>query len=106
VADRGNRHVRLGRVHDDRPAPDQQHNLITDTLSSYAFTDHGTGLLALATGSLALLGGLRTTDIHLSRTTQLLFGTWSAGLAIAAHFPASYADHPDRSAARSTSTPA
>jgi hypothetical protein len=76
------------------------HNPVTDTLSSYAFTDRGTGLLgasmlALAAGSLALLGALLTTRMPVSATTRVLFGTWSAGLATAAIFPASYAEHPN-----------
>jgi hypothetical protein len=76
------------------------HNPVTDTLSSYAFTDRGTGMLAasmlaLAAGSLAVLGALHTAEIAVSGTTRLLFGTWCAGLAAAALFPASYASHPN-----------
>ncbi|WAL65311.1 DUF998 domain-containing protein [Amycolatopsis cynarae] len=76
------------------------HNPVTDTLSSYAFTDRGTGMLAasmlaLAAGSLALLAALSTTSVPVRGTPRILFGTWSAGLTLAAFFPASYDSHPD-----------
>jgi hypothetical protein len=75
------------------------HNPVFDTLSSYAYTDRGTGMLAagmlsLSFGSAALLGALRAGGIRVTRTTGLLFCTWSLGLATAALFPASYPDHP------------
>jgi hypothetical protein len=75
------------------------HNPVFDTLSSYAFTDHGSGLLeasmlSLAVGSLAILGALYAAGTTISRTTGILFSTWSLGLATAAVFPASYAAHP------------
>jgi Protein of unknown function (DUF998) len=74
------------------------HNPLLDSLSSYAFTDRGTGMLAasilsLAVGSLAVQGALHTAGIPLSRTTRILFGTWTLGLVVAALFPASYAEH-------------
>jgi len=76
------------------------HDPLTDTLSSYAFTDHGTGMLgasilATALGSLATLAALRSAGIAVSGTSQALFGTWSLGLSAAAIFPASYPAHPD-----------
>jgi len=75
------------------------HNPIFDTLSSYAYTDRGTGMLAagilsVSFGSAALLGALWAGGIRVTRTSGLLFGTWSLGLALAALFPASYPDHP------------
>jgi hypothetical protein len=75
------------------------HNPVFDTLSSYAFTDHGSGLLeasmlSLAVGSLAILGALYVAGTTISRTAGTLFSTWSLGLATAAVFPASYATHP------------
>jgi hypothetical protein len=75
------------------------HNPVRDTLSSYAFTDRGTGMLAasmlsLAISSLALLGALLAAGIPVSRTTGTLFGSWSGGLALAAVFPASYPENP------------
>lgn len=76
------------------------HNPLHDTLSSYAYTDRGTGMLAisiisLATGSLALLAALHTAGITTSRSSMALFGTWSAGLVVTALFPASYPEHPN-----------
>ncbi|GLY63809.1 DUF998 domain-containing protein [Amycolatopsis taiwanensis] len=76
------------------------HDPLFDTLSSYAFTDHGDGMLAksilsLAAGSLALLIALRAAGIVISRTSFVLFGTWSLGLVVAALFPASYPEHPN-----------
>ncbi|KAA9164918.1 DUF998 domain-containing protein [Amycolatopsis acidicola] len=72
-------------------------NPVTDTLSSYAYGDNGgmlgASMLALAVGSLALLGALCVTGA-VRGLTRLLLGTWSAGLATAALFPASYPDHP------------
>ncbi|HEV2780056.1 MAG TPA: DUF998 domain-containing protein [Actinophytocola sp.] len=75
-------------------------NPALDTLSSYAFTDRGTGLLAasilaLAVGSLFVLAALRAAGVPITRTTGILFGTWSGGLTLAAVFPASYAEFPD-----------
>src|SRR5689334_22599198 len=75
------------------------HNPVLDTLSSYAFTDRGTGLLAmsilsLSIGSLAVLGALRTAGVPFGGTTTALFCTWSGGLALAATFPASYEKFP------------
>jgi hypothetical protein len=73
---------------------------VLDTLSSYAFTDRGTGMLAmsilsLAVGSLTVLGALRAAGVPLGRTTTALFCTWSGGLALAAAFPASYERFPN-----------
>jgi hypothetical protein len=75
------------------------HNPVLDTLSSYAFTDRGSGMLgasmlSLAVGSLAILGALDAAGISISRTAGTLFFTWSLGLATAAVFPASYATNP------------
>jgi hypothetical protein len=75
------------------------HNPVLDTLSSYAYTDRGTGMfeasvLSLAVGSFCLLGALYASGITVSRTTTILFSTWSLGLATAAAFPASYASYP------------
>jgi hypothetical protein len=75
-------------------------NPVLDTLSSYAFTDRGTGMLAasmlsLAIGSLATAGALMAAGIPVSRTTGALFGTWSGGLTVAAMFPASYPENPN-----------
>lgn len=69
-------------------------NPLLDAVSLYAFTDQAPGLLAasmllVATGSLATLGALTTAGVPLSRTTKVLFGLWSAGLALAAVFPVS-----------------
>ncbi len=76
------------------------HDPVYDTLSSYAFTDRGTGMLAasvlsLAVGSLAVLGALVAAGVALSRTTRLLLTLWSLGMATAALFPASYPENPD-----------
>jgi hypothetical protein len=76
------------------------HNPVLDTLSSYAFTDRGTGMLgasvlSLSIGSLCLLGALYAAGIPISRTTTILFCAWSFGLATAAVFPASYASNPN-----------
>lgn len=70
-------------------------NPVWATLSSYALTDGGVGLLgasmiAIAVGSVALLGALRAAGHRLSRTTRVLFWAWSSGLVAAALFPASY----------------
>src|SRR3954451_2701768 len=67
------------------------HDPVFDTLSSYAYTDRGTGMLgasilSLAIGSLLLLGALHAAGIPLSPTTRVLFGTWSLGLTTAALF--------------------
>lgn len=75
-------------------------NPVLDTLSSYAFTNRGTGMLAtsillVAVGSLAILAALHTARLPIGRTTRILFGTWSGGLTLAAAFPASYAEYPD-----------
>jgi hypothetical protein len=76
------------------------HNPVLDTLSTYAFTDRGQGLLAigilaLAVGSLAILGALLAARVPLSHPVKALFGTLSGGLTLAAAFPASYAAHPN-----------
>jgi hypothetical protein len=76
------------------------HNPLLDTLSSYYYTDHGTGMLsegmaAMALGSLALLFALRSAGVPLGRPTGALFTAWSGGLTAAAFFPASYPEHPD-----------
>lgn len=76
------------------------HNPVFDTLSSYAFTDRGTGMLgasvlSLSVGSLCLLGALYAAGIQLSRTIVILFFAWSLGLATAAVFPASYVANPN-----------
>jgi len=76
------------------------HDPIYDTLSSYAFTDRGTGMLgasvlSLAIGSLAVLGALHASGVPLSRTSRILLALWSLGLAAAAIFPASYPENPD-----------
>jgi hypothetical protein len=76
------------------------HDPIYDTLSSYAFTDRGSGMLgasvlSLAIGSLAVLGALHAAGVPLSRTTRLLLTLWSLGMAAAAVFPASYPENPD-----------
>jgi len=76
------------------------HDPVYDTLSSYAFTDRGSGMLAasllsLAVGSLAVLGALLAAGVALSRTTRLLLTLWSLGMATAALFPASYPENPD-----------
>ncbi|WP_312871651.1 DUF998 domain-containing protein [Amycolatopsis acididurans] len=76
------------------------HDPLTDTLSSYAFTDRGTGMLgasilATAIGSLATLAALSAAGIAVSGTSRALFGTWSLGLGAAALFPASYPEHPN-----------
>lgn len=76
------------------------HDPLRDTLSSYAFTDRGTGMLAggilaVAGGSLAVLAALRSAGIVVGGRARLLFGTWSLGLTTAALFPASYPDHPN-----------
>ncbi|WP_084628373.1 DUF998 domain-containing protein [Amycolatopsis nigrescens] len=75
------------------------HDPVRDTLSSYAFTDRGSGMLAasvlaLAIASVTLLGALIASGVPVSRTTGTLFGTWSLGLATAAVFPASFEDNP------------
>lgn len=76
------------------------HNPVMDTLSSYAFTDRGSGMLeasiiGLAIGSLFTLGALTAGGVPISRTTRALFLTWSGGLTLAAAFPASYKDFPN-----------
>lgn len=77
------------------------HDPVLDTLSSYAFTDRGDGLLALgilalAVGSLAVLGALVAARVPVDRMTTGLFGTLSGGLTLAAIFPASYAEFPNQ----------
>ena len=76
------------------------HNPVLDTLSCYAFTDRGQGLLAigilaLAVGSLAILGALLAARVPVDNPTRALFGTLSGGLTLAAVFPASYAEFPN-----------
>src|SRR6266496_5843469 len=76
------------------------HNPALDTLSSYAFTDRGGGMLAmgifaLSAGSLTVLGSLRAARVTITRSTRTLFGTWSGSLALAATFPASYKEFPN-----------
>lgn len=76
------------------------HNPVLDTLSSYAFTDRGAGMLAmsilsLSIGSLMVLGALRAAGVPIGGTTTALFCTWSGGLALAATFPASYEKFPN-----------
>jgi hypothetical protein len=76
------------------------HNPVLDTLSSYAYTDKGTGMLAasilaLAVGSIATLIALISAGVPVSKTTIFLFGTWSLGLTTAALFPASYPPNPN-----------
>jgi hypothetical protein len=75
-------------------------NPVLDAISSYAFTDQAPGLLtvsilSVAIGSVTTLGALKTARVPLSRTTRVLFATWSGGLALAAAFPASYAEFPN-----------
>lgn len=75
-------------------------NPALDTLSSYAFTDRGTGMLAtsmllLAIGSLTVLGALTAARVPIGHTARILFCTWSGGLVLAAAFPASYVEFPD-----------
>ncbi|MDQ0377793.1 DUF998 domain-containing protein [Amycolatopsis thermophila] len=70
-------------------------NPVWDTLSSYALSDGGVGLLgagmiAIAAGSAALLGALRAAGHRLGPATHILFWAWSSGLVAAALFPASY----------------
>ncbi|MEU4674390.1 DUF998 domain-containing protein [Amycolatopsis sp. NPDC023774] len=74
------------------------HDPIRDTLSSYTTTDPGllsASVLALAVGSLAVLGCLAAGGVPLPRTTRVLLSLWALGLATAAVFPASYPPHPD-----------
>lgn len=76
------------------------HDPVLDTISSYAFTERGSGLLeasvlSLAIGSLALLGALLAAGVAMGRTGVLLLVTWSLGLATAALFPADFADTVD-----------
>lgn len=76
------------------------HDPVTDTISSYAFSEQGDGLLgasvlSLAVGSLILLGALGSARVNVRGTPAILMSSWSAGLALAAVFPASFADHPD-----------
>ncbi|WP_326567886.1 DUF998 domain-containing protein [Amycolatopsis rhabdoformis] len=71
---------------------------IHDTLSSYITTDPGllsASVLALAVGSLAVLGALAAGGVPLPRTTRVLLSLWALGLATAAIFPASYPPNPD-----------
>jgi hypothetical protein len=75
-------------------------NPALDTLSSYAFTDRGSGMLetsmlSLAIGSLLVLGALTAAKVTITRTTRALFCTWSGGLTMAAAFPASYEKFPN-----------
>jgi Protein of unknown function (DUF998) len=76
------------------------HDPVLDTLSCYAFTDRGQGLLAigilaLAVGTLAILGALLAARVPVSHPAKALFGTLSGGLTLAAVFPASYAEFPN-----------
>ncbi|PRX45481.1 uncharacterized protein DUF998 [Prauserella shujinwangii] len=66
-----------------------------DTLSRYAFTDHGVGMLeaslvSLAIGVVAVRGALHVAGVPLSRSTSVLFTATAAGLVAAALFPASF----------------
>ncbi|GAB2761438.1 DUF998 domain-containing protein [Amycolatopsis magusensis] len=68
-------------------------NPVTDTLSSYAHSERGGGmleasLLSLAVGAVAVLGALRATGMRLGLTTHILFGATALGLTLAAFFPA------------------
>ncbi|CAM3582441.1 DUF998 domain-containing protein [Kibdelosporangium persicum] len=68
---------------------------LRDAVSLYAFTDQAPGLLAVsilwvAFGSVTTVGALAAAGVPLSRTTKVLFGLWSGGLALAAVFPVSY----------------
>lgn len=68
-------------------------NPVTDTLSSYAHSERGGGmleasLLSLAVGTVAVLGALRATGMRLGLTTHILFGATALGLSLAAFFPA------------------
>nr|WP_083466811.1 DUF998 domain-containing protein [Kibdelosporangium sp. MJ126-NF4]CEL18679.1 hypothetical protein [Kibdelosporangium sp. MJ126-NF4] len=72
-------------------------NPFVDAVSYYAFTDDAPGLLAVsillvAVGSVTTLGALAAARVPLSRTTRVLFGLWSGGLALAAAFPVSYGE--------------
>ncbi|ALG14857.1 hypothetical protein AOZ06_17710 [Kibdelosporangium phytohabitans] len=72
-------------------------NPFQDAVSFYAFTDQAPGLLAVsillvAAGSATTLGALSAARVPLSRTTRVLFGSWSGGLALAAVFPVAYGD--------------
>ncbi|SFQ42051.1 Protein of unknown function [Amycolatopsis arida] len=78
---------------------------ILDTISSYAYTDRGGGMLeasvlSLAVGSLALLGALVATGTATSRTTRVLLVTWALGLIIAALFPATLSEGTDMTSGR------
>ncbi|WP_232376393.1 DUF998 domain-containing protein [Amycolatopsis aidingensis] len=71
------------------------HDPIRDTISSYAITDRGGGMLeasvlSLAIGSLALLGALLSSGAEPPRTARILLLSWAAGLITAALFPASF----------------
>ncbi|ONI75216.1 hypothetical protein ALI144C_41505 [Actinosynnema sp. ALI-1.44] len=72
-------------------------NPFQDAVSFYAFTDQAPGLLSVsillvAIGSATTLAALNSAGIPLSRTTRVLFGCWSGGLALAAAFPVAYGE--------------
>ncbi|GAB3495366.1 DUF998 domain-containing protein [Amycolatopsis cihanbeyliensis] len=71
------------------------HDPVRDTISSYAITDRGGGMLeasvlSLAIGSLVLLGALLSSGAEPSRTARILLLGWASGLIVAALFPASF----------------
>lgn len=75
------------------------YNPITDTLSSYAYTEQGDGMLeasvlSLAIGSLVLIGALLTANLPIRGTPAFLLVLWAGGLSSAAMFPASFIAHP------------
>lgn len=76
------------------------HDPIRDTISSYAVTNNGGGMLeasvlSVAIGSIALLGALLAAGIPVTRTARTLLLSWSLGLVTAALFPASFGDRVD-----------
>ncbi|MEU3273883.1 DUF998 domain-containing protein [Saccharomonospora sp. NPDC006951] len=72
-------------------------NPLTDPLSRYAFSDHGTGmleasLLSFALAVVAVRGALASAGIGISRTTSVLVGATALGLVAAALFPATFTE--------------
>lgn len=81
------------------------HDPLRDTISSYATTNDGGGMLeasmlSMALGSLLLFGALHTAGVSLTRTAKILLTGWSIGLTTAALFPASFDDKVDAATGR------
>ncbi|OZM70320.1 hypothetical protein CFN78_25680 [Amycolatopsis antarctica] len=81
------------------------HDPVRDTISSYAVTNNGGGMLeasvlSLAIGSFTLLGALQAAGVPVTRTARTLLSAWAVGLVTAALFPASFGERVDPASGR------